>query len=301
VRGWSLVLLSLLACAPTTPGPDVIARADFVAACARVRACVPDPASVPSLSECAELAAAQRASSTSAYRCANAANADCAAILACLAGPVPVSECSAADAPACVDAHDLGRCLGGTPFVTGCAEGESCIAANAASGIAGCGRQACGETYVPTCEGERILRCAAGVLVAEACASGARCVPAASEGAAATCVGEGAACTPDQLGGTHCDGTRLTSCVGGREAVRDCRAEGVDGTCQTNVDAPSVCVGAGGECAGAGFADRCNGTRLEYCLDGTIAGVDCAQLGFAACDLGTPDRGVPARCAGGGS
>jgi hypothetical protein len=101
-------------------------------------------------------------------------------------------------------------------------------------------------------------------------------------------------------GATRCDGTRLVRCEGGHEATVDCRAEGVDGTCQPNLDAPSVCAGAGRECAGD-FLDRCNGTRLEYCRDGTVAGVDCAALGFAACSVGAPDQGVPARCAGGGS
>jgi hypothetical protein len=223
----------------------------------------------------------------------NAAGGDCAAILACLAGSQPVVACTSTDAPRCLDATQLWRCHGGTPLVTTCGAGDACIGASA-GGMAACGRQACGDSLPAACDGERLVSCQAGVLVAVACGAGARC----EAGAAVACTGTGGACGLDAP--ARCDGPSLVTCVNGHEASADCGADGVLATCATNVDGLAACVPGASEC-GAGFLERCNGVRLEYCADGRIVGLDCTALGFATCTIGDPATGVPSRCAPAGA
>ena len=104
------------------------------------------------------------------------------------------------------------------------------------------------------------------------------------------CRGTGAKCPPDRK--VQCDGSTAVFCLDGQLSRFDCSQVATRSACQPGRFEP--CVPAGTECSQDGFRGTCDGTRLTYCLDGSIKSFDCRSLGFSRCEQ-VPNEGAKCR------
>jgi hypothetical protein len=289
-------------------GGGAVSRSDFVAACARLVACRPEFAASQTVTACAANDAATIAalpkSFADAVRCANKAAGDCGAIFACFDDNTSKSGCDPTAVPYCLPDGKQWACVAGVAFVDDCAaDGLTCQIGSSAG--AACGTGTCavaagdagpvssdaGPAASASCRADEIVECTNGVEVPRRCGAGEHCL---AVGASAMCAGTGAPCPPEQAPRCAND-TTLVTCVGGHEATVDCAAGGFHRKCDAPAPMmPVTCIGDDSECDPATFVDRCNGSRLEYCQDGFVHGLDCRELGFDGC--APPAMMLPSHC-----
>jgi hypothetical protein len=147
------------------------------------------------------------------------------------------------------------------------------------------------DTFAPACSAGRGSLCDDGRT-----ARTARCEDLPLTCEAGQCKGTGAACKGGEPGaegqvhldGLACDGTHLRACVGGKEQVIDCAAqgEGQGFSCQT-VSGQFFC-GLAAECVPSESSSgtvTCDGSTVVICNAGRIQRVDCTALGFTGCEV----------------
>ncbi|HEX7664484.1 MAG TPA: hypothetical protein VF407_08240 [Polyangiaceae bacterium] len=211
-------------------------------------------------------------------------DADASAATYCAAHPNVMSACDGTRFVTCIDpAEDStvvdcatlgGTCseskLEGGLLVRGCVSPSLCPAGAA-------------ETR---CEGDKaIIGCRDGIAERTACKPGERCgmhrdpdgdqVAACVLPSETRCMGEGKA---------ECDGDKLVECVAaghfGRMRSSDCAARGMHCVARGQ---SAACV-ASDPPACAPFAPKCDGNLLEFCAEGVVAKVACAEIGMGTCD-----------------
>jgi hypothetical protein len=268
---------------------------DYLSAAIVVGSCMPDDGIQRSLARFYEpkLSAGYFADFTAQSVCLASVGGGCNAVRDCLGYTAKLSSsCSAAPVRSCnnevISVCEEGGLLTVDCGVNGyeCADGYGCVQDAAAT---------CEEsTYTTSCTVDgRPRRCNGGYVEAG--------VPCADLGLACendVCVGTGDACTggygDDETVtflGLGCSGDKLTACVQGKTAVRDCASVGEGFTCQHYED--RYFCGLAAECDpgnsdGEAFEAYCDGHSVVLCNAGRIETVDCTSLGFTGCDL---DRG----------
>jgi hypothetical protein len=308
----ALAVASCTACARAVTPADAVAVADasadvvppadagpypqsiFVRACALSRSCgIPfDPLGLPGVYSSDCVAWFQVATSTvgvldaftqATFNCAVMAH-DCASFRACAIGtanpacPGP-SQCMGSIRREC------DRAPGGTTYSAvaafDCASAmppQMCVES---MGTADCSDgTACNSTDPPRCEGDVSVRCNPGGRITRAECQwlfpGTSCT-------AGVCA-SGAACAG--MTGVVCTGSVATVCDVRTNHVLsvDCRAV-FDGTCSmTSSSGIVACVPDATECTFGTW--RCNGTRLETCVNGHVRGIDCSSIGLSTCGVG---------------
>jgi hypothetical protein len=300
-NAWAATVFGLAwlasACTSGAARTNPPSRDELVRACVRLAACRPIASAALSATACAQFDAAARAalapSLVEAMACAARAAGDCQRLLACFAGPAQAVPCPETARPFCLTATSHWQCLVGVPLVSDCSREDLACVPDGPSTTSACGEGACdAQAFVPRCAGDDLVSCPSGAAVRRACPSGTRCDP---NGGAARCVGTGPPCAPETA--PRCEGTDLVTCVAGAEARTACAGPDDARVCAVPPGATfAACVGSFGECSGATFLDRCNGTRLEYCQDGRVRGLDCQSLGYLGCQIGDPQGQIPSRC-----
>jgi len=143
----------------------------------------------------------------------------------------------------------------------------------------------CDKSYKASCEGNTAVTCDLiddRVYRLDCAAAGLSCAPRKSNAFVASC--SPGACDMATYE-PRCDGDRMLSCDDGVIAIDDCAAVG--STCQprgTSVGCGSTDQPpppAGKECVDE--FDRCDGERLQACVDGRWATIDCRSLGLGSC------------------
>jgi hypothetical protein len=135
-----------------------------------------------------------------------------------------------------------------------------------------------------TCNGNTLEICSDGNFVRMDCGlMGAECGQLAP--GVQYCIGTGPDCTDE--GVRHCDGSRIVTCMGGKEAAADC-AEliGHDFTCGIPPDESEVgCVPSATLCNND-YTDHCDGNVIVYCRAGSLDRADCTSYGYTSCVQG---------------
>lgn len=211
---------------------------------------------------------------------------DCAAFRSCEIGGRAASYCAAHPGSTC-DGDTLIYCGSNYNVALPCGMyGVACLGAN---GTANCAtnEQCVDPTHTSECAGNRLIVCAGGA----GAPSGFDCALGLAGG---ICVADGgsAQCVPStpcsQLSSEpRCDGNVAASCMDGHDRRIDCAAAN-GGQCVASAATgayalESACVPMGAVCDANTAIDRCNGTRVEGCLEGQWVGVDCRSIGLANC------------------
>jgi hypothetical protein len=232
--------------------------------------------------------------------CLTTAGCGCAAIEHCLGTYYAFDEagcssgCEGEVFTACGEAFDLAD---GYSFTVDCSRfGLSC---DEAIICADGPTVACGTESAVSCNGAGAVEiCENGVIRrGPVCADfGLACVDGACEGSGDTCTGGFGDPEQIEFEALGCDGELLQACVTDRTASLDCTARGPGFHCQTLGDA-SFC-GLAAECVPAGRSSyspthpaSCDGTVLTFCNAGRLEHVDCAELGFTGCTVGSGSYG----------
>jgi hypothetical protein len=280
-----------------TAGPDqgaaALSREAVLEACVRSSAC--GVKAYPRLGDCLgaylDLHAKQglRPIHDAIYRCVNAAAADCAAIAACFrrgdtCDKSFVARCEGKLAVSC----DL---IDRRVYKLDCGlAGLKCALKTGATFTASCTRGTCDPaSFRERCEGAVLLSCASGVIEVRDCATqGLTCGDAilGSGQLAFDCQGTlEKQCDPSFRG--TCWDLRATVCIHNRLHYDHCdRHSYIKTGCRDG-----ACVPAGSQCQ-PGDLNRCSGSTLEACLDGSWKAFDCGKLGLGPCRPGTAPAGA---------
>jgi hypothetical protein len=224
--------------------------------------------------------------------CIAGAGSSCDAVKSCVNGGHGAQACKL---PGGCDGSIIYGC--GSNFQTqfDCASaGQTCYAGTSnrcVTGLCQQGSQKCNGNVLETCNGTFVEQedCGAENAICAAISGGARCQPG------------GAACTLTtdhyHFDGLRCEGTTLITC-GASEVPRDCARLGLG--CVPVMDAAaggaSMQVArcqAGSACDPFSTPAACNGTQLTFCNNGLSTTVDCAALGYAACQADQGGRCTP--------
>ncbi len=181
------------------------------------------------------------------------------------------------------------------------------VEAGAACGIEGC---IVGPPD-PVCDGEALVACQDGIIQRTECGQMGRTCGEGLEGELG-CRGHGEACTDEPVASDDwvypmapatCDGNVASFCDNGALTTIDCAAtsmmrsctEGAPGGCtppggggdgDTDTDADSDADGdADTGCNPRSFVGECDGTRVQYCVNGTVATIECAENGWTSCAM----------------
>ena len=216
------------------------------------------------------------------YRCVNAAKGDCAAVATCYKWGKACDQdfkasCNGTVAVSC----DL---IGKRVFELDCGDaGLKCAIKTGQTYEASCTQGPCQAGFTDKCDGKREVSCSGGVLemrdcevLGMSCGYGGFKKDSNKNG----CQGE----TGDKCFGwgkdvfkASCDGTTAKSCHLSRVHKEDCTQYKMMYTACNG----GQCVAAGTGCVSS--LNRCNGDKLEACLDGSWKAFDCAKLGFGPC------------------
>lgn len=210
------------------------------------------------------------------YACVAAARGSCDAIHACWGSSRSGPSCDTSFKARC-DGNRAVSCdtLAGKTFALDCGgAGLTCRTRNPNTIDADCTTGGCATGTPPRCDGNRVLSCKVdGNLEIDDCGA-AGLVCGQGSGGSADCVGAtGADCAGSQR---TCEGNVAVTCEGGKLGRTDCGGLFHRTTC-----ASGKCEPAGGACRDQ--FNRCQGTSLEYCLDGEWRTLDCAGAGLGPC------------------
>jgi len=130
------------------------------------------------------------------------------------------------------------------------------------------------------CEGDRRISCKAdgNIEVIDCAVQGLVCEKSPLTGAL-DCTGEASdECDiPPDAHQNRCEGSVAVTCVNNKIHRQDCAKRPYNTRCVAG-----ECKPAGSACDADDF-NRCQGDKLEYCLDGTWRSVDCAAIGLRPC------------------
>ena len=220
--------------------------------------------------------------------CAAEAGSECEAFRACYGGDwVSLHRCREG---AYCDGNSLTAGPDGPSFDCGVL-GATCADLWSGAQRACCNAEPCPQSSGFECEGTVATACGGwGEHVAFDCGESGRTCQSDPE---QPCLGTGQVCDVE-TSTVSCSGSVATYCSGGKLATLDCAATGYRTACNLGaVWYADVCTTKGMECGAWGNdSGACNGTVLEACIDGELAGVDCASVGFSGCD----DSGEVTRC-----
>ena len=234
------------------------------------------------------------------YRCVLGAGGDCTKAGLCWARSGTGGTCSPAGS------IQRGTCTGqvlsgcnadGLTFRVDCAAwGETChedsifFARVSICDVGACpmGRTQCRGSVAESCQGQ-------GLWLLDCASAGLSCVLPA-DGGGATCDTTGT-CEPAPA---TCEGSVAVSCSLGKPIRQDCARSGTRKRCEAG-----TCVETGNECSVLSDRPACDGTTLRFCQDGFSRSLDCAGLGFKACQSGacvaTTGGCTPTTCADAGA
>lgn len=220
----------------------------------------------------------------SIYRCVNAAKGDCQAIEKChgrggTCDQSYVAQCKGTVAHSCdlIEKRVYQLDCGLASMVCGIKTGQTYMA--------DCTPGTCDASFKEQCQGSRELTCSAGIIELRECAElGMTCGYGGGFKATYGCKGETSQMCfsfgKDPFK-SSCDGATALTCVGGTVHKEDCKRHELLNTACTGAS----CVPAGTQCVSE--LNRCNGEKLEACMDGTWKQFDCKTLGFGPCVKGS--------------
>jgi hypothetical protein len=270
---------------PFDSGGSSLTVDDVVNACIRASAC--GIKTYPALGNCIDayyslyLSQGLGAIWEKVYACVNQAQGDCDAIATCFGrgaacDNTTVASCNGAVAKSC----DL---LDGRLYELDCSTaGLSCALASGQTITASCTPGTCTtSSFSDQCKGNLLYTCNAGIQEITDCTkSGELCGKGGGSKESIACEGEsGLTC---HSSGSHafspyCESGSALKCVNELLHYDVCsRHKLVKTACQDG-----ICVVAGTACSTDN--NRCSGTKLEACLDGSWKQYDCTSLGLGAC------------------
>ena len=283
-----LLLLLPSACSddggPTGPtGP--LGAEELYHACIRTVACGVKPQ--PRLSNCVDyyhtllVNLGLRPVYDSIFRCVNRST-DCVEMLACFGSHPAAGSCDQT-----FQAHCNGKkavtcdLLDRRVYTYDCGvAGLDCEVKQGQSAFeASCTVGTCDvSSYARQCDGDRVLSCYQGVIVVEDCTV---------QGLTCTTTDKGSQCTGTQVESCDlqaytpsCQGSVVLTCVGGQVSRHDCGLQMINRSCRDG-----HCVASGSQCDDD--FNRCQGEKLQACLDGGWQTFDCKGLGLASCQTET--------------
>jgi hypothetical protein len=229
----------------------------------------------------------------SIFGCLAEAKGDCEAAFACYGSHPAAGSCDVSYTAKCSGDKNLtcdtqagpeGR---GLVFTFDCAKaGLSCQTRASGGFEADCTAGTCTPGEPRRCDGNRLLSCKAteSTLEVEDCAvRGLVCDKSPLSGAL-ECTGEvDEECntTQDNQLQPRCEGSVAVTCVNNKQHREDCAKRLYDTSCSAG-----QCAAKGSACTGDDF-NRCQGDKMQYCLDGSWHEVDCTALGLGPCASGT--------------
>ncbi len=211
-------------------------------------------------------------------------DADAVAAAYCAAHPGVLSACDGARFVTCVDPIEDSTVVDCSKLGGTC--GENRIEGGLV--VRGCESASLCPAGAPEmrCDGDRaVVACRDGIVDRTVCKASERCgihrdpngdqVAACLLSSETRCVAEGLA---------ECDGDRLVECVSaghfGRLRSSDCAAHGM--RCALRGSSASCVVTDPPACTS--FSPKCDGNLLEFCAEGVVAKVACAEIGMGICD-----------------
>ncbi len=210
------------------------------------------------------------------YHCVNDAKADCDAIFKCYGAKRGASACDTTYKASCSGGRATFCDLSNMILTFDCSAVDLTCAVNKTyTSDAKCGKGSCSVGYPARCEDDQLIHCENGIISIDDCpAQGLTC--GAVDGRA-ECVGNsGEACSAGSYT-SSCKGDVAHSCTKGRVRSEDCSERTYHTNCKDG-----ACVETHSQCT-TGSLDRCNGEKLEACLDGKWKTFDCKGMGFGAC------------------
>lgn len=210
------------------------------------------------------------------YHCVIAAKGDCDATFACYGAKRGESKCDTTFKATCQGARAKFCDLSNMVLTFDCATVDlSCALNKTYTSDAKCSLGSCDIGYTAKCEDNQLIYCENGIVSIDDC--GAQGLSCGSVGATADCVGNtGDGCDANNYA-SACQGDVAYSCSKGRVRKEDCSERSYHTRCLSG-----ACVETHSQCS-SGSLDRCNGDKLEACLDGKWQVFDCKPLGFGAC------------------
>lgn len=217
------------------------------------------------------------------YYCVNQSEGSCEEVYSCFGADRLAGRCDATFKARC-EGDNAVSCdlLDQRVFVSDCTAAKlKCAVKNTETFEAACAYGSCLSAYAPRCDEGRALTCLDGVITVEDCtAQGLVCASTSTTTKAVGCVGSSStSCSPSKTT-PSCKGTVAVTCVVNKLHEEDCSTRVYNRTCKNG-----VCVATGTGCTDA--FDRCQGSNLEYCLDGNWVLFDCATAGFGPCQTET--------------
>lgn len=159
-----------------------------------------------------------------------------------------------------------------------------------------CGLDTCDPaTTEPYCDGDLAIYCMEGANVLRAidCKFDHKGTCGNDLDGNIACIGTGDPCDPDAFAG-RCEGTQVVSCIGGKEAMRDCTSYYDEGVC-TVLGTEALCRPPEFECMES-TSETCEEGVVTFCLYGVFAQLDCRDFGFSGCDTELHDTRYAAYC-----
>jgi len=216
------------------------------------------------------------------YRCAVKANGDCEAVKKCwglgsACDSTFKAKCEGSVAVSC-DAAGMKK----TYQVDCAAAGLKCVTGNVASSIAYCTPDNCFVGTGNSCVGKQVQKCQTGFVVLEDCERKGLVCGTLKKGGI-SCIGEtGVTCNPEffvaQCKKDKSGAEYANQCVGGKEHMKYCSKRPLIGTaCRTG-----LCESKGSACNDASM-NRCAGSDLEVCIDGSWKKYSCSAMGLGKC------------------
>lgn len=270
-------------------GPSIstakLSQDELVDACLGASAC--DIMTYPTLTNCLEayhklyIPQGLGAIYNKLYRCVNAAKGDCDGVVKCYKWGKACDQgfkasCNGTVAVSC----DL---IGKRVYELDCGDAKlKCAIKTGQTYEASCTTGPCPAGFQDKCEGKREVSCSGGVMEMRDCeVLGMGCGYGGWKKTYKNgCQGEsGDKCFVwgKDTFKASCDGSTAKSCHLSRVHKEDCTQYKLMYTACSG----GQCVAAGTECSGS--MNRCNGEKLEACLDGSWKAFDCAKLGFGPC------------------
>ena len=140
---------------------------------------------------------------------------------------------------------------------------------------AACTIGACPSNFKRRCDGAFMIDCSSGLQIVEDCGAQGTVCGTSSTGIVA-CIGAQKESCDTQKHQPKCEGSVAISCIGGKLHRSDCNAQILAKTCKDG-----ACASSGTECLDD--FDRCQGEKLQTCIDGRWIDIDCAALRLGRC------------------
>lgn len=207
------------------------------------------------------------------FHCVNEARGDCEEVSKCFqrGGACDSSFKARCEGTRAISCDTIDKRI----YTVDCAvAGLECGVRSGSSTTASCTPGSCYSSFQPACKGDIKQSCIGGVIEQWDCAEeGLTCGPVGNK---EDCIGEiTSSCGKGWF--DYCKGSVAYTCVNYTQHRTDCAKSRIY---NTKCDQGS-CVAAGTACDKDN--NRCNGDKLEACLDGKWRSFDCSKLGLGPC------------------